>query len=91
MTTKEALLQEIEQTPDALLQELLDFLLFIKSRHPYGVNSTSVSLSQSTRQSLLEHLKKMDTWQGDDFEACLEWVYDSRSQITAPEYNPFDD
>jgi hypothetical protein len=31
MTTKEQLLQEIEQSPEPLLQEVLSFLLFIKS------------------------------------------------------------
>jgi hypothetical protein len=33
MTLKEQLIKEIEQTPDTLLTELLDFLLFIKERH----------------------------------------------------------
>jgi hypothetical protein len=33
MTLKEQLIQEIEQIPDTLLSELLDFLLFIKERH----------------------------------------------------------
>ena len=31
MTTKEKLLQEIEQSPELLLQEVLSFLLFTKS------------------------------------------------------------
>ena len=31
MTTKEKLLQEIEQSPEPLLQEVLNFLLFTKS------------------------------------------------------------
>lgn len=33
MTLKEQLLQEIEQAPDHLVSQLLDFLLFIKERH----------------------------------------------------------
>jgi hypothetical protein len=33
MTIKEQLIHEIEQTPDTLLNEILDFLLFIKERH----------------------------------------------------------
>ena len=33
MTIKEQLLQEIEQAPDPLISQLLDFLLFIKERH----------------------------------------------------------
>ena len=33
MTLKEQLIREIEQIPDQILSELLDFLLFIKERH----------------------------------------------------------
>lgn len=33
MTIKEQLLQEIEQAPDPVVSQLLDFLLFIKERH----------------------------------------------------------
>jgi hypothetical protein len=33
MTVKEQLLQEIENSPEPLLQEVLDFLLFTRSRH----------------------------------------------------------
>ena len=33
MTLKEQLIQEIEQAPDPLVSQLLDFLLFIKERH----------------------------------------------------------
>ena len=33
MTLKEQLIREIEQIPDPILSELLDFLLFIKERH----------------------------------------------------------
>ncbi|MGA1263071.1 MAG: DUF2281 domain-containing protein [Prochlorothrix sp.] len=33
MTPKEQLLQEMEQIPDSLLTEVLDFLLFLKARY----------------------------------------------------------
>jgi hypothetical protein len=33
MTIKQQLIQEIEQAPDFLLRQLLDFLLFLKQRH----------------------------------------------------------
>lgn len=33
MTTKQQLIRELDQTPETLLTEVLDFLLFIKSRH----------------------------------------------------------
>lgn len=32
MTSKETLIQEIEQAPDYLVEEVLDFLLFVKKR-----------------------------------------------------------
>ncbi|BBC22907.1 hypothetical protein ABRG53_0650 [Pseudanabaena sp. ABRG5-3] len=32
MTTKEKLIQEIEQSPEPFLEEFLDFILFAKSR-----------------------------------------------------------
>lgn len=32
MTTKEQLIHVIEQTPDSLLEEVFDFLMFIRSR-----------------------------------------------------------
>ena len=33
MTNKEQLIREIEQAPDALVTEVLDFYLFLKQRH----------------------------------------------------------
>ncbi|MEB3229954.1 MAG: hypothetical protein VKJ64_03020 [Leptolyngbyaceae bacterium] len=34
MTNREQLLQELEQTPDYLIEEILDFCLFLRQRHP---------------------------------------------------------
>ena len=33
MTTKERLIQEIERTPEVVLENLLDFLLFVRTRY----------------------------------------------------------
>lgn len=33
MSTKDALLQEIEQLPEFLLEEILDFVQFVKAKH----------------------------------------------------------
>lgn len=33
MNTKDLLLQEIEQTPELILDEVLDFLRFLKTKH----------------------------------------------------------
>jgi hypothetical protein len=91
MTIKEELSQEIESTPEGLLVEVLDFLRFIKSRK----NSSSAypqvpptSPSVWTGRSLLEHLKNIGTWQGEDFEECLRSVYETRSQTKFDNFNP---
>lgn len=72
MTTRELLLKEIEQIPEELLEEVLDFLLFLKMRH---------KKQNSTARSILEHLKHIGTWEGDDLEECLQLVYDTRGRI----------
>ncbi|MEM9217355.1 MAG: hypothetical protein AAGD25_23835 [Cyanobacteria bacterium P01_F01_bin.150] len=35
---------------------------------------------QTTGQSLLEHLKKIDGWHGDDLEECLQLVRNTCSK-----------
>jgi hypothetical protein len=45
MTTKEQLIQEIETTPEILLENLLDFLLFVKNR--YEDNEVSAEEKES--------------------------------------------
>ncbi len=72
MTTRELLLKEIEQTPEELLEAVLDFLLFLKMRH---------RKQNSTTKSLLEFAGK---WDGDDLEECLEMVYATRSKFYIP-------
>lgn len=46
MTAREQLLEEIEQAPDFLVEEVLNFLLFIKARRalkePQSINQSSV-------------------------------------------------
>lgn len=69
LTVKELLLQEIDRTSDDVLQELLDFALFIKMRRKQK-KSTAASL-----------LKYAGTWQGDDLEDCLELVHQTRDRF----------
>jgi len=93
MTIKEELSQEIESTPEDLLVEVLHFLRFIKSKQNLAIRSpqTPSALNpSSTGQSLLEHLKTIGTWQGDDFEECLRSVYATRSQTKFDDFNPFE-
>jgi len=49
MSTKEKLIKEIEQAPDSLLDEVLDFLLFAKARRTQQVTN-SESINQSQKQ-----------------------------------------
>jgi hypothetical protein len=93
MTIKEQLSREIESTPEALLVEVLDFLCFIKSRQNLTVGSPQTSSTphfSSTGQSLMEHLKTIGTWQGDDLEECLQSVYTTRSQAKFDNVKPFE-
>ena len=55
MTAREQLIQELEQVSDSLVEEALDFLLFIKGRHNRR-NSTSHSENQPSEQSILERM-----------------------------------
>lgn len=41
MNTKQKLIQEIEQTPDALIEEILNFILFTKSRYQEKINQNN--------------------------------------------------
>lgn len=51
MSIREKLIQEIHQSPDFLVEELLDFLLFIKSRRNEVEDEViSESAAESFRQ-----------------------------------------
>ncbi|MBD6620756.1 DUF2281 domain-containing protein [Komarekiella sp. 'clone 1'] len=86
MTIKDLLLQEIESTSDIILAETLDFLHFLKTKENQTQPVSEVTPSathtpvKSTCGSLLEHLKIIGKWSGDDLEECLQAVYDNRSE-----------
>lgn len=58
MTSKEQLIQEIEQAPDDLVEEVLNFLLFVKKRLQQKISEPENSeTNQSSKNgSLLEFL-----------------------------------
>jgi hypothetical protein len=103
MTIKELLLQEIESTPETVLEETLNFLRFLKTKQPtnqppiHDTNANNQIVIEpqtpihSTGRSLLEHLKTIGNWEGDDFEECLEMVYATRGQANFNQHNPFDE
>ncbi|WP_089127320.1 DUF2281 domain-containing protein [Tolypothrix sp. NIES-4075] len=103
MTIKELLLQEIESTPEIVLAETLDFLRFLKTKQPinqsenHNKNANNQIITElqtpieSTGRSLLEHLKTIGNWEGDDLEECLEMVYATRGKANFNQHNPFDE
>ncbi len=55
MTPKEQILQKIEQIPDSLLAEILDFLLFLKARYaedcPTPEEASHIAMAQAAYQA----------------------------------------
>ncbi len=92
MTRREQLIQEIESMPEDLLAEFLDFADFIKAKRAKQQISSNLQTTLPYRpasgRSILRHA---GTWQGDDFEECLQMVYDTRSKSRFDKYiNPFE-
>ena len=74
MTLKEQLLQEIEQAPDPLVSQLLDFLLFIKERH------IEEEITEEEQANIIASLK--DYQEGnyltlEEYEAMQAWLIES--------------
>ncbi|MBD2197371.1 MULTISPECIES: DUF2281 domain-containing protein [Calothrix] len=74
MTTKELLMQEIENLPPELLTEALNLIREIKATHTAKHSHTN-KLHGSTAEDLLEFA---GTWSGDDIKECLQLVHDTR-------------
>jgi hypothetical protein len=58
MTMREQLTREIEQAPDALIEEILDFCLFIKQRKAKAQSNKATS-STTGILDLLEQVKEI--------------------------------
>jgi len=58
MTAKEQLLQEIQHSPEPLIQEVLDFLLFARSRN-YTFSQTEIVDKQETHQPIWEYAQEL--------------------------------
>ncbi|GAA6614838.1 DUF2281 domain-containing protein [Scytonema sp. NUACC26] len=86
MTIKEQLLQEIESSPDSILAETLDFLRRLKTKEteakakPEALEFAAHTPVTSTGRSLLEHLKTIGKWEGDDLQDCLRLVIATRGK-----------
>jgi hypothetical protein len=89
MTIKEQLLQEIESTPDKILAETLDFLRFLKTKETPTPPQPEEELTYrpASGRSILRHA---GTWEGEDFEECLQSVYATRGKAKFDDENPFE-
>lgn len=80
MTAKEKLLKAIEQVPDPLLEEVLDFLLFIQSRHtPNPVERSTDQLQK--RQWSQRFLDSFGSWQGEPLERAPQGEQPERDEF----------
>jgi hypothetical protein len=81
-TIKEQLLAAIETVPESILEKTLKYLQ--TQQNANSIKTTSLSSEDS--EPILRDSKAKDllefagTWQGEDFEDCLQLVYDTRSQ-----------
>jgi hypothetical protein len=79
---RQCLHAQIDRVPEAQLLQIQNYLAELVADAPM--------VKQSTGGSLLAAMQSIGTWQGDDFEACLQSVYESRSPVSSNEDNPFD-
>ncbi|MBS9392311.1 MAG: hypothetical protein HEQ29_03885 [Dolichospermum sp. LBC05a] len=84
-TIKQNLIAAIENTPEPILQQTLDYLEYLKTKITASTIKSS-SVPAQDGEPILRGSKAKDllkfagTWQGDDFEKCIQLVYDNRSK-----------
>lgn len=95
MATKDLLVQEIEHTPDNILEEVLDFLRYLKQKHQQIKSVVVVSEGQEARVALedvlggdnlqdrflRQSLSPVDKIQRELKEALAAGGYETREQI----------
>ena len=84
-TIKQLLIAAIETAPKPILEQTLDYLEYLKTKiNTSAIKSNSIPVKDG--EPILRGSKAKDllqfagTWQGDDFEKCLQLVYDTRSE-----------
>lgn len=63
MTLKEQIIQELEQSPDFLLEEFLNFILFTKSRRQPQIDKSLVDETEYLSQNPNNHQRLMESIQ----------------------------
>ena len=71
MTTREQLLHEIENAPDFLLEEVLDFLLFTKNRRQSSPRNKSLQTSNQDQSPIWESFEELAEQLPEDISATL--------------------
>jgi len=59
MTVRDQLSRELEQAPDSLVEEILDFCLFLKQRQQVKVNNQTIETKTNGILDLLERVKEI--------------------------------
>jgi hypothetical protein len=59
MTAREQLSKELEQAPDSLVEEILDFCLFVKQRQQAKTNHQATETKTNGILDLLERVKEI--------------------------------
>lgn len=82
---KEELLLAIESTPEPILEQILDYLEYLKTKAATShTQSNTIPVQEGEpilrRSKAKDLLKFAGTWLGEDFKECLQLVYNTRSQ-----------
>ncbi|MBX2862537.1 MAG: hypothetical protein KTR27_03210 [Leptolyngbyaceae cyanobacterium MAG.088] len=72
--------QYLDQLSGERLRLVADFINFLVHQEQQEPPSDDDDFRPAANDSLLENT---ETWAGDDFEDCLQTVYETRSQIQA--------
>ena len=59
MTVREQLSKELEQAPESLVEEILDFCLFVKQRQQAKINNQATETKTKGILDLLERVKEI--------------------------------
>jgi len=79
--TRQTINQYLDQLSSESLSLVADFIIFLAQQEQKEKPTLDIEgQPQPTQGSLLSHT---ETWEGDDFEECLQTVYETRSQIQA--------
>jgi hypothetical protein len=80
--TRRKVLQEVAQLPSEQLALVANFIEFLQFRRSGTLATQGVPSFNDqpimTGSTVADLLQFAGTWQGDDFEECLQSVYDSR-------------